>query len=87
MEPSDKYAYEDLIKNRVGLPGQYDPFCALVYAVDSILPIVSLGQRDGWHQRAPPTIAVQTTAAQTMQLRKLKSTDHYMASSARRALR
>ena len=65
MEPSDKYAYEDLIKNHVGLPGQYDPFCALVYAVDSILPIVSLGQRDRWHPRAPPTTAVQTTAAQT----------------------
>jgi hypothetical protein len=65
MEPTDKYAYDDLIKNGVGLPGQYDPFCALVYAVDSILPIVSLGQRDRWHPRAPPTIAAQTATPQT----------------------
>lgn len=60
MEPSDKYAYDDLTQ-RKALPGQYDPFCALVYAVDSILPIISLGQRDRWHPRAPPTTAPQTT--------------------------
>jgi hypothetical protein len=63
MEPSDKYAYDDLTLSKT-LPGQYDPFCALVYAVDSILPIVSLGQRDRWHPRAPPAAAPPTTAPQ-----------------------
>jgi hypothetical protein len=64
MEPSDKYAYDGLTQNKA-LPGQYDPFCALVYAVDTILPIVSLGQRDRWHPRAPQTTEPQTTASQT----------------------
>jgi hypothetical protein len=35
------------------LPGQYDPFCALVYAVDAGLPIISFGQRDRWHPGVP----------------------------------
>jgi hypothetical protein len=64
MEPSDEYAYEGLNGSSKTLPGQYDPFCALVYAVDSILPIVSLGQRDRWHPRDPPTTKPQTTASQ-----------------------
>ena len=91
MEPSDRYAYQSFAHGK-SVPGQYDPFCALVYAVDLILPIISLGQRDRWHPRAPPTTIAQTTAAQTTapqtalkQLHNLKSTDRYMASSARRA--
>ena len=61
MEPSDKYAYEDLKKGGA-LPGQYDPFCATVYAINSVLPIISLGQRDRWHPRDAPTTIPPTNA-------------------------
>ncbi len=54
MAPSDRFAYEELAHGRP-LPGQYEQFCALVYAVDTALPIISLGQRDRWHPSAPPT--------------------------------
>jgi hypothetical protein len=63
MQPSDAAAFKDFSEGKP-LPGQYDPFCATVYAIDSVLPIISLGQRDRWHPRAPPTTASQTTAAQ-----------------------
>lgn len=48
MVPSDRFAYQELESGKP-LPGQYDPFCALVYAVDAGLPIISFGQRDRWH--------------------------------------
>jgi hypothetical protein len=54
MLPSDRFAYDDLAHGKP-LPGQYDPFCALVYAIDTSLPIISFGQRERWHPRAAPT--------------------------------
>ena len=75
MEPSDKYAYDDLTQKKL-LPGQYDPFCALVYAVDTILPIVSLGQRDRWHPRDPPTTKPQTTASQATAAQATAAENH-----------
>jgi hypothetical protein len=52
--PTDKLAYESL-KAEKALPGNYEPFCALVYAIDTALPIISLGQRDRWHPGAEPS--------------------------------
>jgi len=43
-------AYDDF-KRTQALPGQYDPFCALAYAIDTSLPIINFGQREKWHPR------------------------------------
>jgi hypothetical protein len=48
MVPSDRATITDLANN-TPLPGHYEPFCALVYAIDTELPIINLGQRDRWH--------------------------------------
>src|ERR1700758_3884942 len=57
MLPLDKDAYANFAKGEV--PGQYDLFCAPMYAIDTSLPIISFGQRERWHPRAAPVAAVQ----------------------------
>jgi hypothetical protein len=51
--PTDKVAYESLASDKT-LPGQFEPFCAPVYAIDTALPIINLGQRDHWHPGTLP---------------------------------
>jgi hypothetical protein len=45
LVPLDKEATADLATNG-DVSTNYEPFCTLSYAVDSALPIVSLGQRE-----------------------------------------
>ncbi len=54
MLPTERFAYNDVAAGNP-LPGQYDPFCALVYAIDTSLPIINFGQRDRWHPMINPT--------------------------------
>jgi hypothetical protein len=49
MVPSERVAYDSFAKGT--LPGQYAPFCALVYSIDTSLPIIGFGQKDRWHPR------------------------------------
>ena len=52
MRPLDRAAAEAFAQEgRVG--DGYESFCALAYAVDSSLPIVSFGQRERWHVAVP----------------------------------
>ena len=44
MLPSDKFAYESFASGQ-SLPGNYDPFCAPVYAIDTSLPIIASSSR------------------------------------------
>jgi hypothetical protein len=61
LAPSDHYAYDDLTHDKA-LPGQYVPFCAPIYAIDTGLPIISLGERDRWYPRAVLTKIPKTEA-------------------------
>jgi hypothetical protein len=54
LMPLDKGALDYFTANG-DVPASYEPFCAFSYAVDSALPIVSLGQRDKWHVAFPET--------------------------------
>jgi hypothetical protein len=54
LMPVDKSAFESFTAHG-DVPASYEPFCAFSYAVDSALPIVSLGQRDKWHVAFPET--------------------------------
>jgi hypothetical protein len=54
LMPLDKSAFDYFTANG-DVPASYEPFCAFSYAVDSALPIVSLGQRDKWHVAFPET--------------------------------
>lgn len=49
MVPSERFAYDGFAQG--ALPGQYEPFCALVYSIDTSLPIIGFGQKDRWHPR------------------------------------
>ncbi len=44
--PSEKDAYAEL--KHGPLPGYYEPFCALAYAVDVFVPVTDLKQRNQW---------------------------------------
>jgi hypothetical protein len=57
LVPNDKEAAAYLVKNG-DVPASYEPFCALSYAVDSALPIASLGQREKWHVTLPENLPV-----------------------------
>jgi hypothetical protein len=48
MVPSERFSYQEFEKGGT-IAGQYDPFCALAYAIDLSLPIISFGQKDRWH--------------------------------------
>jgi hypothetical protein len=50
--PTDKDAYAELTSKGM-VPVSNEPFCALTYAIDSSLPIISFGQRDKWHVAFP----------------------------------
>jgi hypothetical protein len=50
MVPSEHIAYDVFVKKGV-LPGHYPPFCALVYSIDTSLPIIGFGQKDRWYPR------------------------------------
>jgi hypothetical protein len=49
MVPSERFAYDDFVKGV--LPGYYPRFCALVYSIDTSLPIIGFGQKDRWYPR------------------------------------
>ena len=49
MVPSERFAYVGFARG--ALPGQYAPFCALVYSIDTSLPIIGFGQKDRWYPR------------------------------------
>jgi hypothetical protein len=49
MVPSERFAYDGFAQGV--LPGQYEPFCALIYSIDTSLPIIGFGQKDRWHPR------------------------------------
>jgi hypothetical protein len=55
MVPTEQRAHSEFVP-KGSAPGWYEPFCALTYAVDTSLPIISLGQRERWHPDAskPP---------------------------------
>ena len=77
LMPLDKSAFDYFTANG-DVPASYEPFCAFSYAVDSALPIVSLGQRDKWHVASPET------AMPEHQLIRLMPRNSLHASSARR---
>src|SRR5262249_35104426 len=54
MQPTDKDAYASF-RSTGAVPANYEPFCALTYAIDTSLPIISFGQRDKWHVAAAET--------------------------------
>jgi hypothetical protein len=47
MVPSNKDAFAEFAVHGV-VPGWYEPFSSLIYAVDTALPVISFGQRDRW---------------------------------------
>ena len=49
MVPSERFAYEGFTHG--ALPEYYAPFCAIVYSIDTSLPIIGFGQKDRWHPR------------------------------------
>ena len=53
MAPSERFAYDGFAQG--ALPGYYEPFCALVYSIDTSLPIIGFGQKDRWHPRLMET--------------------------------
>ena len=65
MAPSERFAYDGFAQG--ALPGHYEPFCALVYSIDTSLPIIGFGQKDRWHPRLmekpPPRGATTASAA------------------------
>jgi hypothetical protein len=47
MVPSERSAYEGFVEG--ALPSSYTQFCALVYSIDTSLPIIGFGQKDRWN--------------------------------------
>jgi hypothetical protein len=56
MVPTDKDANTAFLGTGKVL-SNYEPFCAVTYAIDTSLPIINFGQREKWH----PAAAAQST--------------------------
>jgi hypothetical protein len=67
MVPANKDVFPDFAQYHA-VPGWYEPFSPVVYAIDAALPVISLGQRDRWlpdaaacNANAPVTLANQVS--------------------------
>jgi hypothetical protein len=52
VAPSDKDAYEYFTENVHTAPTYYPQFSAVVYSLDTFLPVINLGQKDHWAPNA-----------------------------------
>jgi hypothetical protein len=57
LAPAQREAFNDFVPAHAA-PAYYEKFCAPVYSLDVILPLVNLGQRDAWRPLASSETAL-----------------------------